>query len=914
MKSQSLILNLQSPIDDYQSQAGGKALNLYKMIKAGIPVPDFIVVSNSYFQEFLKENALDKIVNSNLQQLDFNSIETSFINASFSKNFTDLLAIELHRSQLTGHYLAIRSSGADEDSKDHSFAGMFSSFLFKKSMEEILLAIKKCWASAFTPRNIEYRLKNGLSLENIKMGVVIQKMVDSEVSGVLFTRNPINLSDTQGITIEAVYGQCEGLVSGQLDSDKYYVMRNSPEIKKHIVPKTQKFIKDPQSENILLTDVSHEQQSESCLSNQNLKELEQLAYSLESYFHQPMDCEWAYENNRLFVVQMRPITNVPPLGFYDSQINGQDNILWDNSNIVESFSGVTTPLTFSLTKEAYAIVYRQSCRLLRVPESIITQFDESYKNMLGFIRGRVYYNLINWYKLLFIIPGSASNKEFMETMMGVKEHLTPKQQELFNFINQTPQYSFFKKIEVVILLLHKFLIIDKMVNSFNNYFHSIYYRYLEYDFSTFSLSQLKKAYQEWDAKITYEWKTPIINDFLVMVFYGTLKKLTQKWLPQDQSFQHLQNDLMCGQGELESAKPTLRLMELAEKYDHKNEWRDLFLTKNNEEIFQLLSQKDEQYKEIATDIQQYLKLYGFRCSNEQKLEEPDLNDNPLFLFESLRNYIKNKKYSISEMKARESEIKMNAELKVKKSLTGIRKIIYFWVLKHARNAVKNRENLRFLRSKSFGITRKIFKAMGHKLHALDLLQTPKDIYYLTYREIFDFIDGSAESLSLKQLSQVRKNEFLVYLNEDQLPDRFFTVGVTGANIQNIKIIQDADLLKQQLKKSDDPSIEYGISCCPGIVRGKVRIALNLEDAKNLQGEILLTKRTDPGWVPLFPSLSGLIVERGSLLSHSAVVAREMGLPTIVGISSDIFKKLKDGDEIELNATEGKVKILNYENT
>ena len=117
-------------------------------------------------------------------------------------------------------------------------------------------------------------------------------------------------------------------------------------------------------------------------------------------------------------------------------------ILWDNSNIVESFAGVTTPLTFSLTKDAYAVVYKVTSRLVGVPEKIINDFDYAYTNMLGFIR-RVYYNLINWYKLLLIIPGFGSNQGFMETMMGVKEELNEEQQKLFNFVEEAPKYSSF---------------------------------------------------------------------------------------------------------------------------------------------------------------------------------------------------------------------------------------------------------------------------------------------------------------------------------------------------------------------------------------------------------------------------------------------------------------------------------------
>ena len=123
------------------------------------------------------------------------------------------------------------------------------------------------------------------------------------------------------------------------------------------------------------------------------------------------------------------------------------------------------------------------------------------------------------------------------------------------------------------------------------------------------------------------------------------------------------------------------------------------------------------------------------------------------------------------------------------------------------------------------------------------------------------------------------------------------------------VLADGDLLQDMVLKSDDPNLLYGTPCCPGIVEGVVRVAHELSDTKSLQGEILVTSRTDPGWVPLYPSCSGLLIERGSLLSHSAVVARELGLPAIVGISGGLMTRLKTGMRVRIDAGKGEVRIL-----
>ncbi len=126
------------------------------------------------------------------------------------------------------------------------------------------------------------------------------------------------------------------------------------------------------------------------------------------------------------------------------------------------------------------------------------------------------------------------------------------------------------------------------------------------------------------------------------------------------------------------------------------------------------------------------------------------------------------------------------------------------------------------------------------------------------------------------------------------------------------MLSSGDLLKDKVRVSDDPNVLLGISCCPGNVSGTVVVANTIEEAKALNGEIFVTKRTDPGWVPLYPSCSGLIIERGSLLSHSAVIARELGLPTIVGVSGGLMTKLTTGQKVELNATLGEVRIITDE--
>ncbi len=241
-----MILNLNSSIKDYATEAGGKGLKLAELSHAGAAVPEFIVVSNTFFQQYLNESGLIEAVSQDLAPDEMEAaIAKKFEKISLSDSLKGRLYQAIKDSGLAGKALAVRSSGIDEDSADNSFAGMFSSFLFQRSMDEIELSLRRCWASAYSERALKYRIENGLGVTNIKMGVVIQKMVNSEISGVMFTHNPIDVLDRKHIVIDSVFGQCEGLVSGALDADHYLVDRKTKEFKVKVANKESRFVQAP---------------------------------------------------------------------------------------------------------------------------------------------------------------------------------------------------------------------------------------------------------------------------------------------------------------------------------------------------------------------------------------------------------------------------------------------------------------------------------------------------------------------------------------------------------------------------------------------------------------------------------------------------------------------------------------------
>lgn len=901
-----LFLSANNPIEVLEKFGGGKATNMARLQKCDVPVPPWFCISSEAFLAFL-----DQFKKIDLWQLSHQEVEKIFIEGEMLPEIMRGLDEEIKAITSSRATFAVRSSGIGEDSAQNSFAGQFSSYLHQTHTEQILKSIKLCWASAFTDRAKTYRKERNISTLNFSMGVIIQKMVFADIAGVGFSRDPIHPLKREQMIISSVYGLGEGLVSGELDADHYYIQRpprpgEAIAIESHVVKKDHYYVKD-EAGGIIKHEVEESKKEISSLADEQIKVISSALIKLEEQLGLPQDIEWVFENNEFFCVQTRPITNLPPEAYFKKSIKGEKFVLWDNSNITESYNGVTSPLTFSHISRAYRQVYIQFCEVMGVPSDLVKEHEGTFRNMLGFIRGRVYYNLGNWYQMIFLFPFSASSNSFMETMMGVKQGLKPELAALFDFTKNPPKYSAPRKLYILWMNLWRIFRVRAIIDEFKANFDRVYGKAKSENYLNKNVEELIEAYDRLNKELLFEWKAPIISDTRCMVFFGLLKSLTDKWILNNPN-PSLYNDLLSGQGDLPSTEPTRLLMKIAKKVENGDiaikEW---FLTAGAKEV--LKGMRSGKAPEIYSDLQNFIDMYGFRCINELKLESTDLHEDPTFAVEAVISFLRMKNTSVEEIIEREKMTSQNAEKVVFDNLSGPKLHFYFFILKHARMAVKDREDLRLLRTNIFGICRRIFKAIGQRFYELKLIEQPMDIFYLTIDEILAYQEGRSFEVNFHELSQTRKKQFDEFKKTTQPPDRFYSEGSAGVNFLYPQILSEQDLLIGEEPKSDDPNVLIGTPCCPGVVEGVVRVVREAEDAEGLQGEIMVSERTDPGWVPLFPSTSGLLIERGSLLSHSAVVARELGIPTIVGVHGGLMKRLKTGMRVRMDAAKGEIRIL-----
>lgn len=774
---------------------------------------------------------------------------------------------------------AVRSSAHGEDGAEHSFAGQYDTFLYV-SPEDLLDRIHRVQQSYKSEHLKTYQASKEIS-EAHKPTAIVQLMLQPSVSGVAFSADPVSGNRNQAL-ISALWGTGSALVSGEADADTWSVDESNHIITRNIVEKTHQHVADSTSdEGVSLVELSHHLKNVPCLSDEQVISVAKLAKECEEHFGCPQDIEWAIESDQLYLLQSRPITTLA----YTPDPNDPLTV-WDNSNIAESYSGITSPMTFSFAERIYEHVYREFCKLLSVPKQKIQENDHVFSKMLGHIRGHVYYNLNSWYHVLAMLPGFSVNRSFMEQMMGVKE---PMPEEIVQGILKQTQTNKIKDSWALIITLlglvknHRSL--PKQIDHFYNRLQAALAK-PQTALTEMNGKSLVTHYRELESQLLKKWDAPLINDFFAMIHYGVLKSLCEKWL-NDES---LQNTLLLDSGEIISAEPPRLIKAIAEQVHPHQNLTELLADHETDADSKLTELR--KYPEIHLLYEAYLNKFGDRCLEELKLESPTVGDNPQSLLTGIGVMaIRQGKKTTSQHPKK--PVVEDPLLK----LTGVKKHIFSWVLKNAKNRVKDRENLRFERTRLFGRVRQIIVELGKQLHTSGSIDSPNDVFFLTIHEVMGVYENKNSPSRFKTLISERKNTQASYKTPP--PDRFETRG----DIENY-----THFTATTSEEEYDGEKLHGMGACPGVIRGKVRVVTDPRNAVLKEGEILVAQQTDPGWVVLFPAASGLLVERGSMLSHSAIVARELQLPCIVSIRK-VTTLLRTGDIVEMNGSTGNINIL-----
>jgi phosphohistidine swiveling domain-containing protein len=859
-----------------EQQVGGKAFSLARLEEACERVPEWTVIPANVLDLHLRDAAIFDVVKRALAAMAAGAAsdrEARSRTAAMLQSLVDALVIdpglvkelEVVASRL-GEPLAVRSSAVGEDGERFSFAGQFDTLLDVRR-DDLADAVRRCWRSAFSAHALEYRRRAGTLHDATRLAVIVQRQIEGETSGVLFTVDPLS-GDRTRTRISACRGMGAALVSGETDADEYLIAADGAELGACRIAREQRLLTPAQ-----------------------LSELAALGQRLSRGQDAPRDIEWTIAGGELWVLQDRAVTSAAP------REETENRIVWDNSNIQESYCGVTTPLTFSFARAAYASVYEQTMRALRVPDATIAEHRPMLGNLLGLLHGRVYYNLNNWYRGLLLLPAFRRNKEDMERMMGVEEPVDFVRDERLTRGAQLRRLPALARTYV--LLMHSFATLERDAERFLAKFDARLQTIDRRSLHRRTLAELMGLLELLRAECLERWSTPIINDFQVMMSVGRLRRLVARTPGRTDDIDLVLQTLLGGAAVAVSAGPAMLMLRLAEIARGS---AAIMTALNERQPDVALSNGSAASAEFASVLGELLERYGDRCMGELKLESRALRDDPAFVVQMLRNYLDGHASRPEELAAvaRAHRERVEGEIGAHLGVLGRRR--FRRALSAARQGIARRETLRLARTRLFGVHRDVYRAIGARLTERGDLERSDDIFFLTTDEIRGCWNGTGASADLALLARERRTEFSEY-EKLAPPNRIVTTGAPHEALRRL-----AQLAALATTPVNGSRMLRGLGCSAGIAEGIVRIVRSPSDDLALDGHILVALRTDPGWAPLFPSARAIIVERGSLLSHSAVLARELGLPAVVGFPG-ILDTLRDGERVRVDGGAGTIERL-----
>ncbi len=850
----ALLLRSHAAIHSAESVIGGKAFHLCQLEGQNVFVPEWCVISVDEISRRLQKD----------RSLSFSSADRA--------ELRDWIRTQASRGDKR---FIVRSSMPGEDGSTLSFAGQLISIPNLSDLDSIINAIGQCAESLHSQRVLAYAQSGGRSMAGANIAVIVQVMIDADRSGVLFTADPKDGSRRRFL-VSSTFGACEAVVSGAYECDEFEIDITTNNVTSRIATKMS--VLRFGDRGLVEQAVSAEKVNQPSLNGEDLKKLTQIGKSLTAWMNRPVDIEFVFRGSEFFVVQVRPITSLP----IDRSIS--QTFVFDNSNIQESFNGLTLPLTFSFAVTAYFQVYRQLMSIMGFSASTVAQHDRRHLQMLALVKGRVYYNIQSWYEGLLFLPSFGRNKSDMEHMMGVQEpvdFVVDQKLSRLQKIRRLPGI-----IALLARLLWAFARIDKTVFIFRSSFQEKWNAFPRAQLRWLSSHQIIEIHDRLKADLLSHWKAPILNDFFVMFMAGRVRRVLQKvgaseFLP----------DLLAGE-DLESTRPTKAILQLA------------ILVRSHPHLVRALLVSDREFEfalkstsSVQVAIDEFIDAYGDRVIGELKLETRTYRQDKSFLFKILRSYVTDLQLDLNEFHARQLHLRKQAEDSLFPQIG--RKIGRWTLLKFKRDlekfrkAVRYREAMRLDRTRCFGLFRSLYLALGEKMAEQGYLDSEEDVFYLKSDEIDDFYYGKALFDDPKGLIRLRKAQYAEW--SLLLPEPHLRTPLPFRDLQK--------------EKYDQSQCEFqGLGCYPGMIEAEVVVVSQPQEPGELKGKILVAERTDPGWTPLFLQIKGLIVERGSQLSHSAVVARELGLPTIVGIPG-IFRILKTGDRVWIDGQTGRIRRI-----
>ncbi len=851
-----------------QMVIGGKGLNLSELSKIqGIQVPEGFCVTTVGYQKAIEQNEtyhalLDRLTMLRVEDLDqigeiSGKIRQIIMEIEIPSDVVE--AVTHYLSHLgEEHAYAVRSSATAEDLPYASFAGQQDTYLNIIGKEAILHHISKCWASLFTDRAVINRMKNGFDHSQVYLSVIVQRMVFPHASGILFTADPIT-SNRKLLSIDASFGLGEALVSGLVSADCYKVQEE--EITSKMIATKKLAIYGRKEGGTETQPIDPEQQKAQTLTEQQILQLARIGRQIEAYFGCPQDIEWCLVDDTFYIVQSRPITTLFPV----PEANDQENHVYVSVGHQQMMTDPIKPLGLSFFQlTAFRPMFKAGGRLfvdvthqLASPVSrdmllnAMGQHDPLMKDALMNItlRGDFIKSLPNDNKAPSHTRGNTDILAQIENNPSIVADLIKRSQTSIEELKQNIQ-----------------------TKSGSDLF----------DFILEDIQELKK--------ILFDPQSSAV--FMAAINASTwINAKMNEWLGEknaaDTLSQSVPNNITSEMG--------LALLDVADVIRPYPKVMDYLQHVNDDNFL------DELVKFVGGQkareaFYAFLNKYGMRCAGEIDITKTRWSEKPITLVPMILSHIKNFEPNAGKRKfekGRRVALKKEQELldRLKQLPDGEQKVKETKrMIDLIRNFIGYREYPKYGMINRYFVYKQSLLKEAEQLVQAGVIHEKEDIYYLTFEELCETVRTNKLDY---QIVGKRKDDYKLY--EKLTPPRVIT--------------SDGETLSSEYKRENLPAEALvGLPVSSGVIEGRARVILNMEGADLEEGDILVTSFTDPSWTPLFVSIKGLVTEVGGLMTHGAVIAREYGLPAVVGVEN-ATKLIKEGQRIRVSGTEGYIEIL-----
>ncbi len=909
--------------DDELEVVGGKGRSLAKLASAGFNVPGGFQVKTSAYRSFIDENGLQSRILA-LAKPAVVSGRASFEQASrdIQQLFAEHDLSSATVAEITGAYealdgyppVAVRSSANAEDLPGLSFAGQQETYLNVTSATAVVAAVKKCLASLWTGQAISYRHQNGIDQGCVAMAVVVQIMIPSSVSGILFTANPAT-GERSEVIINASFGLGEAVVSGQVTPDTYIVDRNTLAAKETIIgPKAQKIVSDG-SQGTRMEDISEAQRSQSSLSDEMLVELVETALEIEKlYDGLPQDIEWAFSEgsggNALSLLQSRPITNLPvqpieltweleppikilfrrqivenmpdPICPLFEELYLTDGLLSSRPNASRADAGFVTLNGYAYNRaqppaehatEEEAAEARQKF-LNRVKEAM-EDTPEAAKHDLD----------------LFLADLSSEDRSALEAVVAdyqgddLAGDLTMPESDNPTYIANIRVRNCDRRWRV-----WQEEAMPRLVNTAE--------KWLEVDPATATDETLLAGIVEMAREEGCYWTGNTSSTFgIAKSTDDQLQCFLAENLPDEH---YISGQFLTGFAS-KSMEANTRLFEIAKLIRANEELTYLLIVTPLQFVMERLRQHNRDSGAVLEAIDAYLEVYGHQGYSLDFIE-PTQREDPSAMVAALKTMVTDLDYDPESQNIRAAAVRDQKYHEVSERLSDFA----FWQFRYrlwfARRYNQIREETSFYFGYTWPVLRPMAFELGQRLVDAGTFCTREDIFFMVTEELEKAIEARENGRSLEELGNLaaERRELREARKRHHPPG---TVPEEASDIPSIKFKET------QIKNDDSSDTMNGFAVSSGTVTGRASVILSQADFDKMEpGSILVAPNTTPAWTQLFSHATGLVTDMGSILAHGSIVAREYGIPAVLGVGNGTIR-IKHGQTISIDGDAGTVVLM-----